>query len=75
MARSKAWPWGWIVQVKEKTVGEEVRESGNRGEVEFPCLHGLIMRSVARLHFKGMVHRCLRKTFLGKRFSFFKNIY
>ena len=70
MMRSKVWLWEWTVQVKEMT-GEEMRESGNKGKANVPCLHGFIMRSTAGLHFKRIVHRCLRKTFLSKRFFFF----
>ena len=70
MMRSKVWLWEWTVQVKEMT-GEEMRESGNKGKANVPCLHGFIMRSMAGLHFKRIVHSCLRKTFLSKRFFFF----
>ena len=53
--------------------GERIRQQRQR---KHSRLHGFIMRSMARLHFKRMVHRCLRKTFVGKRlFVFFLNIY
>ena len=36
MTRSKVWLWERIVQVKEKIIGEKVRESGNKGKVNVP---------------------------------------
>ena len=54
--------------------GERIRQ---QRQSKCSRLHGFIMRSMARLHFKRMVHRCLRKTFLvakGCFFFFFKHL-
>lgn len=48
--------------------GERIRQ---QRQSKCSRLHGFIMRSMARLHFKRMVHRCLRKTFLVAKGCFF----